>query len=86
MDLVEAIIDKLIKCKFDKIIIVDDGSNDKEIFEKITKIDKCVVISHDKNMGKGMALKSGISYYKDNLSDKYYGAVCLDCDGQHLFL
>ena len=82
-DILLEIIDELIKCKFNKIIIVDDGSNDKEIFQKIKKIKECVVITHDKNMGKGMALKSGISYYKNNLSDKYYGVVCLDCDGQH---
>jgi len=45
-----------------EIILVDDGSNDgtkeiikKEIAQKVTK-----VIYHDKNMGKGAALRSGL--------------------------
>lgn len=75
---------ELIRNNFDKIIVIDDGSNDKDIFEKIKKYKQCIVITHDKNMGKGMALKSGFSYYRDNLIDKYLGVVNIDCDGQHL--
>lgn len=82
-EMVLTIINELIKKKFTKIIIIDDGSFNKQIFNKITKIKECILITHDKNMGKGMALKSGLKYYQDNLIDNYLGVVALDCDGQH---
>jgi len=52
-----------------EIILVDDNSNDgtkeiikKEIEQKVTK-----VIYHDKNMGKGAALRSGFKEVKGNV-------------------
>lgn len=77
------IINELIKQNFKKIIIIDDGSFDKYFFNKIAKIKECILITHDKNMGKGSALKTGFKYYQNNLIDDYLGVVTLDCDGQH---
>ena len=82
--------DKLIKLvndlkkDFDKIIIVNDGSESDEIFNKLKKINGCIILTHEVNMGKGEGLKTAFKYYLDNLSKKYSGVVCLDADGQHL--
>ena len=64
------ILNKLIKIKINKlqIIIVDDGSNDgsskilKNEFLKNRKIDK--IIFHNKNSGKGSAIKSAQKFIK----------------------
>ncbi len=82
--------DKLIKLvndlkkDFDKIIIVNDGSESDEIFNQLKKIKECIILTHEVNMGKGEGLKTAFKYYLNNLSNKYSGVVCLDADGQHL--
>ena len=79
--------DKLIKLvnelkkSFKDIIIVNDGSESNDIFNKING---CIILTHDVNKGKGAALKTAFNYYLDNLSNKNAGVVCLDADGQHL--
>lgn len=64
------------------ILVVNDGSGDDylSIFEQIQ--DKATVISHDKNRGKGSALKTGIKYVKENLPSCDY-FITADSDGQH---
>lgn len=59
-----------------RIIVVDDGSTDKTA--EIGKLAGAEVISHPKNMGKGVALKTGFKAAID--SDII---VTLDGDGQH---
>ncbi len=82
--------DKLIKLvselkkDFDKIIIVNDGSESDEIFNKLKKTNGCIILTHEVNKGKGEGLKTAFNYYLDNLSSKNGGVVCLDADGQHL--
>ena len=82
--------DKLIKLvdelknTFKDIIIVNDGSDSDEIFNKIKKNNGCIILTHDVNKGKGEGLKTAFKYYLDNLSNKYLGVICLDADGQHL--
>jgi len=77
------IIDKLTDIGFEDIIVVDDGSRKKDIFDKIRKNKKCIILTHKENCGKGVALKTAFKYYKDNLFTKYKGIVTLDGDGQH---
>ena len=78
------LVEDLLNNNFNKIIIVDDGSSDKTIFNKLKEKDEVIVLTHDVNKGKGMALKTAFTYYKDNLLKDYKGVVCLDSDGQHL--
>ena len=63
---------------FDNILIIDDGSDteSKKIYSKIPK--KVKIIYHDKNMGKGCALKTGIATIK-----KEDAFITVDSDGQH---
>ena len=79
--------EKLLKCVsdlkeqgFDKIIVVNDGSNDetKKYFDKLDTI----VLNHEVNLGKGKALKTAFKYYLSNFKN-YDGVVTVDSDGQH---
>jgi glycosyltransferase involved in cell wall biosynthesis len=48
----------------DEIIIVDDGSTDgtRDLYAKVAALDECIqVILHERNMGKGAALRTGFS-------------------------
>lgn len=74
---------ELIGNNFSKIIIVNDGSVDDAIFVEISKHPECVILTHEFNKGKGCALKTAFSYYKENLFDEYKGVITLDADGQH---
>ena len=51
------------------VIVIDDGSGKKyfDIYEESKKY--AHVISYDKNMGQGYALKEGLKYIKDNYKD-----------------
>ena len=65
-------------------IIVDDGSGPdyKTIFEEIGRIDRCTVLRHSTNLGKGRALKTGLAYaWKKASNNSCF--LCADCDGQH---
>ena len=60
------IINKVKRIKLVKeIIVVDDASNDTT-FEILNTIDDINVIKHDKNMGKGAAVRTGLNHVKYN--------------------
>lgn len=63
------------------VIVVNDGSNNNynDIFNKAKK--NAHILSYENNMGKGYAIKTGLSYIKDNY--KNYVVVTMDCDLQH---
>lgn len=67
-----------------KTIIINDGSTSEcEIIFDILKAKfHCDVCDHSKNMGKGVALKTGIEYAVKNYPDTC-GFVTADADGQH---
>lgn len=69
---------------FGTIIVVDDGSNEtfQPIFSEVETIKRTVVLHHDVNHGKGVALKTGYRYIMDNLPD-VKGIITADADGQH---
>ena len=78
-------IDELIQVGFKDILVVDDGSHQKKIFEKIGALPQVTVLTHPENYGKGRALRTGLAYYKDHYSyDEYCGVITADSDGQHL--
>ena len=64
-----------------EIIVVNDGSSDKYnyIFKECEKYAK--VLGYSENRGKGYALKTGLSYIKEEYSGVI--VVTVDSDGQH---
>jgi len=70
------------KCDYN-IVIVDDGSGPRfnTIFSTVSEMG-CTVLTHEKNMGKGEALKTGFKFIEKN--GEKDGVVCADSDGQHL--
>lgn len=77
-------IHQLLENEIGHIVVVNDGSNDTydEIFNTIDKIERCTVLKHEQNRGKGAALKTGFSYIQSHLLDCEQ-VICADCDGQH---
>ncbi len=76
-------VNELIEKGYQKIIIVNDGSEHSDIFNGLSKNKECVILTHEINKGKGCALKTAFIYYKEHLMDKYDGVITLDADGQH---
>ena len=64
-------VNKLIMAGFDDIIVVNDGSRDDCIhfFDEISNEPYVTVINHEKNMGKGCALKTAFQFFLDNRND-----------------
>ena len=60
------------------VVVINDGSTDATA--DVLKDTGAFVITHDKNRGKGQALKTGILYARDK---GFSHAVTIDADGQH---
>jgi glycosyltransferase involved in cell wall biosynthesis len=80
--LIDLIYDLIDACDYD-IVVVDDGSGQdyKYIFDIVSSLG-CTVLTHEKNKGKGTALKTGLKYIQQTKEET--GVVTADCDGQHL--
>lgn len=81
------IIDYVIKLKelnIDKIIIINDGSDEKynTIFKKLQSIEWCTVLDHKENLGKGRALKTGFLYVLTQYK-KVDSIITVGAHGQH---
>jgi len=66
------------------IIVVNDGSTDdtSKILSLLLKKNKLklTILEHEKNKGKGEALKTGFNFV---IRNGYYGVITIDADGQH---
>lgn len=83
----EKYIYELIQNGFDKIIVVDDGSDEKyqSVFEQLKKIPQVDLCVHQINKGKGRAIKTAIRHYCNHKLDEIYdGIITVDADGQHI--
>lgn len=80
-------INDLIEVGFDKIIVINDGSDNKydKYFDEIQNKEECFIVKHNINQGKGRSIKTGMNYFLNNFSD-YDGVVTADSDGQHTAL
>lgn len=63
----------------DNIIVINDGSTDYTA-QILAKVPNITVITHEKNVGKGRALKNGLRKAKE-MGFRY--AITIDSDGQH---
>lgn len=77
-------VQKLFTLKIAKVIIVDDGSDEKydAIFKELAMLENCHVIHHDQNYGKGRSLKTAFTYMLAN-REHYQGVIILGAHGQH---
>ena len=69
---------------FAHIVVVDDGSSKtyQPIFDEVAAVEDTIVLHHEINKGKGVALKTGYKYIMENLQD-INGVITADADGQH---
>ena len=78
------VIDGLIQAGFKHIIVINDGTDPKfsNLFDKVERNKNCTLITHEENLGKGRALKSGFKYFLKHFPNDI-GVVTLDADNQH---
>ncbi len=86
VSLIQEVLDRLSAERNDResrIIIVNDGSDKgcSRIFGALEDMG-CEVLCHERNMGKGAALKTGFRHVLEHYSDAA-GVVTADADGQH---
>ena len=69
---------------FERMVVVDDGSSAKAqpLFDEMAQMEGVTVLHHDVNHGKGVALKTGYAWIRDNLPE-VSGVITADADGQH---
>src|SRR5213082_1579918 len=64
--------------QLDNVLVVDDGSRDKTA-ERAREAGAEVIV-HEKNLGKGETIKTGLRHWLDRQFDF---VIILDADGQH---
>lgn len=74
---------QLLEKGFERIIIVDDGSDSahQSHFLWAEENPHCVVLRHARNLGKGRALKTAFNYFLC-YPQGHDGVVTVDADGQ----
>lgn len=80
-------INELIRNNYNDIVVINDGSPSEydEIFDELKAKKECTLLKNETNMGKGVALKKGLEFFKEkNKNNKYIGVITVDSDGQHL--
>ncbi len=79
-----AYIEEILSLDIGPILLVDDGSDaaTRAIFRAAAALDGCTVLRHDRNIGKGKAIKTGIAYCRQHFSE-LAGIITVDADGQH---
>lgn len=77
-------INALQELEIQRIIIVNDGSDLKyqPIFQELSSVNQCIVISHEENKGKGRALKTGFEYVLKHFP-KTHSVLTVGAHGQH---
>ena len=68
----------LLSRKYGSVLVVDDGSSDRT--SEVSSKAGAIVIRHEKNLGKGRALKTAFEYA---LAEGFKVVVTMDADGQH---
>ncbi len=74
---------ELLEAGFGALIVVDDGSAEKyqPLFSQLEEAERCFVLHHEVNKGKGAALRTGMEYIYQNTA--FAAVVTADSDGQH---
>ena len=79
------LVENLILRGFGRVVVVNDGSHEeyRPLFNRLKALDLADIVEHSQNLGKGRALKSGLSFLQKHVP-ALIGAVTADADGQHL--
>ena len=64
-------------------LVVNDGSSPQSRFVFQEAEEYATVLTHEQNLGKGRAIKTGLSYLKERFWGQEYVVVTVDADGQH---
>ena len=75
---IASVIDRVLEYT-DQVIVINDGCTDSTA-EILKKYDQIEVVTHDRNHGKGVALKNG---FKKAVELDYRYVITIDSDGQH---
>jgi len=69
---------------FRRVVVVDDGSGPdfQAIFDAVSKMEGYIVLRHETNLGKGVALKTAFAHVLEDCPE-CIGVVTADADGQH---
>lgn len=75
---------RLKEAGFGRIVVVDDGSGEEyqPVFRQAESVEDTVVLRHEVNRGKGVALKTGYRYIMEHYPE-ISGVITADADGQH---
>lgn len=67
------------------LVVVDDGSGpgSRDVFAALEALDRCVVLRHPVNRGKGRAMKTAFAYILSQSAWTGCAVVTADADGQH---
>lgn len=65
--------------RMESVLVVDDGSTDADVKMLLTQ-ERAVVVRHERNQGKGVALQTAFAYAKEQ---GFTHVITLDADGQH---
>ena len=78
------VVSGLITAGFSNIIIINDGSSPEHLapFEEAARHPQCTVLRHERNEGKGRALKTGFAHFL-RTDGESVGVVTVDGDDQH---
>ena len=68
-----------------RVIVIDDGNDSsyEALFARISAMERCTVLRHTTNSGKGAGLKTAIRYFLKHFPE-LKGIVTADADAQHL--
>lgn len=80
-----AMLADLVRDGFDDILVVNDGSGEafEPVFDAVRQIPECTLLVHEKNKGKGAAMKTAFAFFMENRPEREC-VVTADADGQHL--
>lgn len=75
----------MIDAGFSNILLVNDGSDVQNAapFEEASTYSGCTVLNHERNLGKGMALKTAF-YHIVHMRPDIEGVITADGDNQHM--
>lgn len=74
------LVDKISNEVTSRIVVVNDGSNSRNVFERIKN--NCIVLENRINKGKGYSLKKGLNWILEQ-ENGIIGIITVDADGQH---